>query len=392
MRILQINAVPYGSTGSIMFSLADLAQARGDATLCTTGFTWKHCHRSDYVMTSNIFEKTLHTWLARFTGRIGSFSVLPTWRLLRRLRKWKPDVIHLHNLHGWFLNLPMLFDYIKKNDIPVVWTLHDCWSFTGHCPHFTMIGCSRWKTGCGGCQQFRNYPQSLFDCSETMWKLKKKWFTGVKNLTIVTPSQWLGDLVKESFLGEYPVRVIHNGVDLTVFSPDAGEKTNDGVTLLGVSYAWDEKKGLDVFIELARRLPQNYRIVLVGTDDAVDAQLPENITSIHRTQNQQELARLYAQADIFLNPTREEVLGLVNLEALACGTPVVTFRAGGSPECVDEKSGVVVPCGDVDAMEAAIYHLTNHKLSSQACVERARCFEKQKQFSDYLTLYNEITK
>jgi glycosyltransferase involved in cell wall biosynthesis len=225
-----------------------------------------------------------------------------------------------------------------------------------------------------------------------MWKLKKKWFTGVKNLTIVTPSQWLGDLVKESFLGEYPVRVIHNGVDLTVFSPDAGEKTNDGVTLLGVSYAWDEKKGLDVFIELARRLPQNYRIVLVGTDDAVDAQLPENITSIHRTQNQQELARLYAQADIFLNPTREEVLGLVNLEALACGTPVVTFRAGGSPECVDEKSGVVVPCGDVDAMEAAIYHLTNHRLSSQACVERARCFEKQKQFSDYLTLYNEITK
>jgi glycosyltransferase involved in cell wall biosynthesis len=225
-----------------------------------------------------------------------------------------------------------------------------------------------------------------------MWKQKKKWFTGVKNLTIVTPSQWLADRVKESFLGEYPVRVIHNGVDLSVFRPDAGEKNRDGVMLLGVSYIWDEKKGLDAFIRLAQRLPEQYRIVLVGTDDAVDAQLPENITAIHRTQNQQELASLYAQANLFVNPTREEVLGLVNLEALACGTPVVTFDAGGSPECVDEKTGMVVPCGDVDALEAAIYHMTQHKLSCAACVERAQRFEKRKQFAEYLALYDEITK
>ncbi len=392
MNVLQINAVSYGSTGSIMFSLADLAESRGDEALCTTGFTWKGCQRADYVMTSNIFEKTLHTYLARITGRIGCFSVLPTWRLLRKLRKWKPDVIHLHNLHGWFLNLPMLFSYIKKHNIPVVWTLHDCWTFTGHCPHFTMAGCEKWRSGCGGCSQFRHYPQTYFDCSKAMWKNKKKWFTGVENLTIVTPSRWLGDLVKQSYLKEYPVKVINNGIDLTVFKPDPAAEKSEKPTLLGVSYEWNEKKGLDVFIELAARLEEDYRIVLVGTDDAVDAKLPPDIVSIHRTQDRQEMARLYAGADLFINPTREDTFPTVNLEALACGTPVVTFDAGGSPECVDEKTGVVVPVGDVDAMEAAIRRLTRQPLDARDCVNRGKLFDKQDRFKEYIALYDEIVK
>jgi glycosyltransferase involved in cell wall biosynthesis len=392
MNVLQINAVPYGSTGSIMFSLADLAESRGDEVLCTTGFTWKGCRRADYVMTSNIFEKTLHTYLARITGRIGCFSVIPTWRLLRRLRKWKPDVIHLHNLHGWFLNLPMLFSYIKKHNIPVVWTLHDCWTFTGHCPHFTMAGCEKWRSGCGSCSQFRHYPQTYFDCSEAMWKNKKKWFTGVENMTIVTPSRWLGDLVKQSYLKDYPVKVINNGIDLTVFKPDASAEKSEKPTLLGVSYEWNEKKGLDVFIELAQRLKEEYRIVLVGTDDAVDAKLPPDIVSIHRTQDRQEMARLYAGADLFVNPTREDTFPTVNLEALACGTPVVTFDAGGSGECVDEKTGVVVPVGDVDAMEAAIRRLTRQPLDGQDCVNRGKLFDKQDRFKEYIALYDEIVK
>ena len=392
MNVLQINAVSYGSTGSIMFSLADAAESRGDEVLCTTGFTWKGCKRDDYVMTSNIFEKTLHTYLARITGRIGCFSVIPTWRLLRRLKKWKPDVIHLHNLHGWFLNLPLLFSYIKKHDIPVVWTLHDCWSFTGHCPHFTMAGCDKWRGGCGNCSQFRQYPQSYFDCSKAMWKNKKNWFTGVNNLTVVTPSGWLGGLVKQSFLGEYPVRVIHNGIDLTVFKPDPEAKKTEQFTLLGVSYEWNDKKGLDVFLELAKRLGEDYQIVLVGTDDAVDQKLPPNIRSIHRTQDRQEMASLYAAADLFVNPTREDTFPTVNLEALACGTPVLTFRTGGSPECVDEKTGVVVPCGDIDAMEAAIRRLARQNLDSRDCVERAKSFDKHSRFKEYMQLYDEIVK
>jgi glycosyltransferase involved in cell wall biosynthesis len=390
MKILQVNAVPYGSTGGIMFSLADIMEKKGHEVLCTTGFTWKGSKRPDYVVTSNIFEKTLHTYLARLTGRIGCFSILPTWRLLRRLRKWKPDVIHLHNLHGWFINLPMLFSYIKKHDIPVVWTLHDCWSLTGQCTYFTMAGCDKWKTGCHHCSQTNRYPNTYFDHSKAMWRNKKKWFTGVKNMTIVTPSQWLGELVKQSYLKEYPVQVIPNGIDLNVFRP-TGEKNGDGkFTLLGVAYEWDARKGLDVFIELARRLPERFRIIMVGTDDAVDAKLPPNITSIHRTQNQQELAALYAQADLLVNPTREDNYPTVNMEALACGTPVLTFRTGGSPESVNEDCGMVIPCDDVDAMEAAILRLERHPLNPEDCVCQAQDFDKMKRFAQYCSLYEKI--
>jgi glycosyltransferase involved in cell wall biosynthesis len=299
-------------------------------------------------------------------------------------------VIHLHNLHGWFINLPMLFSYIKKHDIPVVWTLHDCWSLTGQCTYFTMAGCDKWKTGCHHCSQTNRYPDTYFDHSKAMWRNKKKWFTGVKNMTIVTPSQWLGELVKQSYLKEYPVQVIPNGIDLNVFRP-TGEKNGDGkFTLLGVAYEWDARKGLDVFIELARRLPDRFRIIMVGTDDAVDAKLPSNITSIHRTQNQQELAALYAQADLLVNPTREDNYPTVNMEALACGTPVLTFRTGGSPESVNEDCGMVIPCDDVDAMEAAILRLERHPLNPEDCVCQAQDFDKMKRFAQYCSLYEKI--
>ena len=392
MKLVQINAVPYGSTGSIMFSLADIMEEQGHQVLCTTGFTWKGCDRPDYVMTSGIVEKSVHTWLARITGRIGGFSTLATWRLLRRLRKWKPDVIHLHNMHGWFINLPMLFSYIKKHDIPVVWTLHDCWSFTGQCTYYSMVGCDKWRNGCHNCPQIHRYPQSIFDCSSAMWNNKKKWFTGVKNMTIVTPSKWLGEQVKQSYLKDYPVRVIHNGIDLTVFKPNPEKSAAEKFTLLGVAYEWDARKGLDVFIELAQRLSDQFRIVLVGTDDAVDAKLPSNIISIHRTQNQQELADLYAQADLLVNPTREENYPTVNMEALACGTPVLTFRTGGSPEIPDENCGVVVPCGDVDAMEAAIRRLAKEPIDRKRCLDRAKGFDKNERFQEYVRLYGEIVK
>ena len=392
MNLIQINAVPYGSTGSIMFSLADIMERRGHEVLCTTGFTWKGSDRPDYVMTSGIVEKSVHTWLARITGKTGGFSTLATWRLLRQLDKMKPDLIHLHNLHGWFLNLPMLFGYIKKHNIPVVWTLHDCWSFTGQCPHFAMVGCDRWKTGCGGCNQHHLYPQTFFDCSKTNWRRKKKWFTGVQNLTIVTPSEWMAQQVRESFLREYPVRVINNGIDLNVFKPDPEAKKSEKFTLLGVSYDWDNKKGLDVFLELARRLDDRFQIVLVGTNDGVDKLLPDNIRSIHRTQNPAELAKLYAEADLLVNPTREDTYPTVNMEALACGTPVLTFRTGGSPEILDEHCGVVVPCGDVDAMEAAIRRLAAAPIGAEACLNRAKGFDKYERFEEYVRLYGEIVK
>lgn len=393
MRVFQINAVPYGSTGSIMFRLADAVRQQGHQVLCTTGFTWKKCSRSDHFITSNIIEKSLHIHLARITGRLGCFSRAATRRMLRQMDEFAPDVIHLHNLHGWFVNLPMLFGYIREKKIPVIWTLHDCWAFTGHCAHYDGIGCEKWKTGCYSCPLYCRYPRTYFDYSKTMYRLKKEWFSGVEDLTIVTPSQWLADQVRQSFLAPYPVRVIHNGIDLQVFSPDCGgNRVCDSLSgkhiVLGVAYAWDDKKGLDVLIELDKRLPENYKIVIVGTDEHVERLLPENIVSIRRTRNREELAQLYAAADVFVNPTREDNFPTVNMEALACGTPVVTFNTGGSPEIPDESCGIVVPKNDIGAMEQQILRICESQpYSKEACTARAAAFPQERAVDQYLCLY-----
>ena len=335
--------------------------------------------------------------LGYFTGLQGLFSIIDTLRFCKNVDKYMPDIIHLHNLHNSYVNLLLLFRYIKKHSIPVVWTLHDCWAMTGQCPYFTAVKCDKWKTGCFACPQYRNYPATMFDNSKTMWLLKKKWFTGVENMTIVTPSQWLADLVRQSYLKEYPVKVIHNGIDLSAFKPtpsDFREKHGiapDQKMLLGVAFGWGKRKGLDVFIELAKHLTKDYKIVLVGTDDATDKQLPENIISIHRTQNQKELAEIYTAADLFVNPTREENYPTVNMEALACGTSVITFKTGGSPEIIDETCGSVVECDEVDVLEREIvYRCEVNPFSREACLKKAESFDMHKRFEEYVRMYEEL--
>lgn len=333
------------------------------------------------------------SWL----GLNGMFSILATLRMLLFLKKNNVKLIHLHNLHAFCFNLPLLFRFIKRNRIPVIWTLHDCWSFTGRCPYFDLTKCDRWKTGCHNCPYpKKSYPQSYIDTSRMMWKLKKKWFTGIEHCTLVTPSQWLADLVKQSYLKDYPVKVINNGIDLSIFKPTEGDFRNrfglvGKKVVLGVAFGWGVRKGLDVFVELSKLLPENYRIVLVGTDDRVDATLPANIISIHRTQNQTELAEIYSAADVFANPTREEVLGLVNVESLACGTPVVTFKTGGSPECIDKTCGSVVPCEDIDAMEMEIRRICEDSpYSKEACIAHSKNFDMNARFQEYVDLYRKF--
>lgn len=397
MKIVEINTCDYGSTGNIMLQIASLAREQG-YEIHTFSKKWMQNKTNEgHTYFGHLIDHTIHRILGEVFGLYETLSFFSTLSLIRQLQLFSPTLIHLHNLHGSYINLPLLFNYIKKHDIKVIWTLHDCWAFTGHCPHFTMAKCNKWRTGCHGCPQYREYPQSLVDNSRYMYCLKKKWFTGVNNLTIVTPSEWLSGLVKESFLKDYPVKVINNGIDMSIFKPtqsDFREKyaIGDKYMVLGVAFGWDKRKGLDVFIELAKRLdPQKYKIVLVGTDDAVDKQLPENILSIHRTQNQAELAEIYTAADVFANPTREEVLGLVNVEALACGTPGVTFNSGGSPECYDETCGSVVPCDDIDAMEHEIMRICETKpYSIEACFKRAENnFDKNEKFKEYIALYEE---
>ena len=393
MKILQINSYNFGSTGNIMVGIADTARARGMTciTACPDGRSMRVRKLENHRFIGSRIGRNLHIRLAELTGLHGCFSVADTWFFLRKVRAMKPDVIHLHNLHNCYINLPMLFRFLRRSGIPVVWTLHDCWAFTGKCPYFDMAGCDRWKSGCHHCPQLADYPTARVDTTARMWKWKRKWFTLPEKMTIVTPSQWLADLAGQSFLGKYPVRVIPNGTDLSVFQPTAREKDPEGTyTVLGVAFEWGQRKGLDVFVELARRLDERFQIVLVGTNEAIDRQLPENIRSIHRTADVWELTRLYSGADVFVNPTREEALGMVNIEALACGTPVVTFRTGGSPECLDDTCGAVVEKDDMDALTRQIIRICTEKPYAEAdCVRVARRFDKQARFADYCRLYEE---
>lgn len=397
MRIAVINICDYGSTGKIMIQTAEIAREAGHSVK-TFSRKWINSKGGEehHTFFGSFVENAIHHVVGEVSGLSEHFSFLGTYSLIRRLKKFKPDVIHLHNLHGWYINLPLLFRYIKRHKIRIVWTLHDCWSFTGHCPHFEMIGCEKWKTGCHHCPQYKEYPRSFVDNAKFMYGKKKKWFTGVENLTIVTPSKWLASIVKQSFLNEYPVVVIHNGIDLNLFTPSYSSfreqyACQNKFIVLGVAFGWSEKKGLDVFAELAKTLDhEKYQIVLVGTDDTIEKKLPDGVISIHRTQNQQELARIYTAANVFVNPTREDTFPTVNMEALACGTPVITFATGGSAEMLDLSCGIVVTKDDVLVMREQIIHMCEGKIQmKEACVRKAECFDKEDKLLQYVKLYEE---
>ncbi len=395
MKVAQINAVcGKGSTGKICVEISNMLDKNNieNKIYFTSGDT----RFKNGVKYANDFYIKCMAGLSRIFGKNGFNSKSATLKLVKKLKEFDPDIIHLHNLHGHNIDLNVLFTYLGKSNKKVIWTFHDCWAFTSYCPYFTMAKCDKWETSCYKCPQKKGTTW-FFDRSKSLFKRKKRLITGVKSLTIITPSEWLADLVKRSFLKDYPVQVINNGIDLSVFKPTENnfrERYNipaEKYILLGVAFGWGARKGLDVFIELSKRLPDNYQIVLVGTNDKTDKQLPKNIISIHRTQNQTELAEIYTAADLFVNPTREEVLGLVNVESLACGTPVLTFRTGGSPECIDETCGSVVDCDDIDGLENEIKRICEEKpYSKDACLTRAKAFDVNKKFLEYIKTYQNI--
>lgn len=396
MKIVEINYGYKGSTGNIMLNIAKLVREQGDEA-----YTFSCVRKEGSPELHNYFgskkENILHRIISVSTGISGTGSVLGTKKLIEEIKKISPDILHLHNLHGWYINLPILFDFIRKNKIKTVWTLHDCWGFTAQCSHFTIEKCYKWKTGCYDCPRYRLYPYTFVDQTKKMWSLKKEWFSKIDDLTIVTPSKWLAELAKQSFLKEYPVKVINNGVDLSIFKPQKNEirkkfKISDEKHIvLGVASGWGYRKGIDVFVELSKTLDKDkYQIIVVGTDNKIDTQLPDNIISIHRTNNQMELAEIYTEADVFVNPTREEVLGLVNLEANACGTPVITFDTGGSPECINQNSGLVIPCDDIVAMRKGIENICVNKIfSKEDCIDNANKFDINIKYKEYINLYEE---
>lgn len=398
--IIELNSVNFFSTGNIMNQIATLGRKQGyDIITCCPYRRDNKKHIYDHqILFSNRISRNLHQLLALYTGLNDCFSIISTLRFLFRIDRIKPSLIHLHNLHNCYINIPLLFRYIKKKHIPVVWTFHDCWPITGQCPYFDRSSCYRWETGCGSCPQYNKYyPISYVDRTRFLWKLKKRCFTGIEKLVIVTPSQWLKQMVERSFLRYSDVRVITNGVDINTFQPKKSDfRAQHGIRedqymLLGVATRWTEQKGIDIWIRLANELDDRFRVVLVGTDEQLEATLPESMIAIRRTTDQSGLADIYSAADLFVNPTREETFGLVNIEALACGTPVLTFRTGGSPECVTADTGSVVSCNDYDALMKEILRICiNAPYDPEKCRRRAMEFEINNQYGKYIDLYAEI--
>jgi len=398
--IVQINSTNYASTGNIMLNIAAEARKEGYKvyTSCKKSRESLKHHNPDNIYIGFWFERVISERLAYFTGLRDHFNFFGTIQFINKLKQIKPDLIHIHTLHDTFINSRMLFNYIKQNNIPVIWTFHDCCSFTGQCPYFDIAKCDKWIDGCHNCPQLNITPKSLLDTTNNIWHKKKKWFTDNTNVTIITPSIWLSRLVHKSFFKNSTVRVINNGINLDIFKPTDStlkEKYNliDKYIVLGVSNRWSYRKGVDEFIKLAKMLPENYQIVLVGTNDEIDKDLPSNIVSIHRTYNQEELVKLYSIADVFVNPTREENFPTVNIEALACGAPVITYETGGSPEIIDKTCGLSIKQDDINSLKDTIIKVCETKpFKKQACVKHTQKYSMNERFKEYVDLYKEIVK
>lgn len=369
MKVLMINVVcGIRSTGRICTDLATELERQGHEVKIAYGRETVPKQFQKYaVRIGTDLEVKLHGVRARFLDDSGFGSKYATEKFIMWVKDYDPDVIHLHNIHGYYINIEILFNYLRTCGKKIIWTLHDCWSFTGHCVYFDYADCEKWKTGCHHCIQKKEYPACIgLDQSKRHFEMKRKIFTGVSNITLVSPSQWLANLVQQSFMREYPVKVIHNGVDTNIFKPTESnlkEKYHleDKKIILGVAAIWDRRKGLDSFIELSRYISDRYQIILVGLKEEQIKKLPQNITGISRTDSPVELAALYTLADVFVNPTLEDNYPTTNLEAIACGTPVITYDTGGSMESAG-KYGASVPKKDVSALVKAIKNVGNLKM------------------------------
>ena len=379
------------STGRICTDIAEELEKAGHT--CKIGFGRESVPEKYAEYAVRIGTPTgvnVHGGLSRIFDDAGFHSKAATKKFLKWVEEYDPDVIHLHNIHGYYLHIGELFKYLKKANKPVVWSLHDCWSFTGHCAHFDGIGCEKWKTGCYGCPQKKLYPTSLLlDNSKRNYKKKKSLFQGLQNLTLVVPSVWLATKVAQSYLGEYSTKIIPNGIDLSVFRPTKSNfREKYGLTdkkiVLGVATAWSKNKGIEDFIALSKTLGEEYQVVLVGVKSDLAPQLPKEILALPRTNNVQELAEIYTAADVFFNPSIQETMGLTTVEAMACGTPAIVYDKTAVPEVVTQRSGIVLPCsirGFKEAFERAT------ALDKADILAQAEKFEKGEKFGEYIRLY-----
>lgn len=399
-KLLQINTViNSGSTGRIAEEIGQIAIQNEWKSFIAFGRNERQSE-SQKIKIGNNLDIKLHGLRTRFLDQHGFGSRKATQNFIKIIDSINPDIIHLHNLHGYYLNIDVFFNYLATRNHPIVWTLHDCWPITGHCPYFTYVDCDKWKTHCSHCPQKNKYPASLYiDNSYNNFDKKRQLFTLPKDMILVPVSKWLEGIVKDSFLSVYSTEVIHNGIDLDIFKPTQNQvlskkyKHDNHFIILGVANVWEDRKGLRDFIELALKLPSNFRIILVGLNKKQIKNLPPNIYGVERTENVSELAALYTLANVFVNPTWEDNFPTTHLEAMACGTPVITYNTGGSPESITPETGFVIEKGNIDKMIQSILYikLQGENYYQEACRKLvSNNYYKNNQFNKYISLYNKM--
>lgn len=359
------------STGRICTDLAKELEKNGHEVKIAYGRERVPLEYQKYaIRIGNNLNVKIHGLQSRLFDMAGFGSKKVTQKFIEWVKEYNPDVIHLHNIHGYYINVEVLFQYLKKEfKGKIIWTLHDCWAFTGHCAYFDYVRCEEWKKECKRCVQKKEYPKCIgISNSNNNFFKKKQLFTGIDNLIIVTPSQWLAGLVKNSFLKEYKVKVIHNGIDTKIFKKietDIKSRYNlkDKKIILGVAAIWDRRKGLDYFIELSNKLDNSYQIVVIGITKEQKQQLPQNIIGILKTSSIKELIEWYSAADVFVNPTLEDNYPTTNLEAIACGTPVITYDTGGSIESAN-MFGKVIKKNNIIKLIDAIKNIDKIKIKN----------------------------
>lgn len=398
MKVLQINSVVNsGSTGRIAEDIGSLLLARGHESYIAYG-RGNRPSKSELIRIGKSYDVYNHVIITRLFDRHGFGSQHATKNLIKEIERIQPDIIGLHNLHGYYINILELFNYLNLKQYPVLWTLFDCWAFTGHCTYFDDIQCSKWETQCFQCPKYRNYPAALVDNSLQNYQIKKKLFSGNRNLQVVLHSEWLAGLVNKSFLGHIPIHVTPSAIDTDVFRPVSGNisqiyNLEGKKIILGCASVWTERKGLNDLIQLSKLISEEFKLVVIGVSSSQKSKLPANVLGIERTENIQQLAEWYSLAHVFVNPTYQDNFPTTNIEALACGTPVITYNTGGSPEAIDNNTGLVVEKGDIHVLYEAVVNITGKGKEhyTDICRERAvKHFNKDDRFKDYLKIYESL--
>lgn len=394
--LLQINTVAnIGSTGKIAEEVGRMAIEHGWRSYIAYG-RYSNNSMSNLIRIGSKLDNLIQLFYTRLFDRHGYGSKRATKNFIKQVKKLNPDVIHLHNIHGYYINIEILFNFLSSIETPIIWTLHDCWPYTGHCAYYSYVNCQKWKTHCGDCPQIHNYPQSFIDNSFKNFDQKRRIFNSIENLTLVPVSKWLENDLKQSFFKQNNIYQIYNGIDIHQFRPvpsitiKSKLGIEDKFIILGVASPWSDRKGLKDFLELNNYLKTDEIIILVGLSNEQISSLPEGIIGISKTGNVTELVELYNAADIFVNPTWEDNFPTTNLESLACGTPVITYDTGGSVEAVDHESGIIIEPGDIESLVEAIkgFRAGEFRLHADYCRRRVvENFNKDRQYEEYFKLY-----